>query len=81
MKTMHTLIQSEKKPNIASFDSSTYQLKEKLNKTKSNLIFQFYQKLFLLFLAAFALLIFPESPKNLEILCEKYHSTEACSVW
>ena len=78
---MQTLIQPEKKPNIASFDISTHQLKEKLNKTKSSLVFPFYQKLFLVFLASFAFLIFPESPKNSEFLCEKYHSTEACTVW
>ena len=34
-----------------------------------------------LILTLFSFLIIPESPKDSEILCKKYHSNEACHVW
>jgi len=43
--------------------------------------FKFYQK-FLVFLLAFStILIFPESPKELENICEIYNSRKSCNVW
>ena len=78
---MKALIQPEVKLKIASFDNSTYQVKEKLNNSKFGLDFKFYQKLFVILLTSCTFLIFPESPKNSEVLCKKYHSTEACIVW
>ena len=78
---MQTLIQPEAKLKITSFDHSTYRVKEKLNNSKAALDFKFYQKLFLILLTSCVFLIFPESPKNSEVLCNKYHSIEACIVW
>jgi len=78
---MGTLIHQEVKLKIASFDNSTYKVKEKLNNSNFTLEFRFYQKLFLILLASCTFLIFPESPKNSELLCKKYHSIEACVVW
>ena len=78
---MQTLIQPEVKLKIASFDNSTYKVKRKLNKTKFGLFFKFYQKLFPILLSTCAFLIFPEAPKHSEVLCQKYHSIEACNVW
>jgi len=43
--------------------------------------FKFYQKLFVFFLAFSTILIFPESPKELENICESYNSRTICNVW
>ena len=43
--------------------------------------FKFYQKLFVFFLAFSTILIFPESPKELENICESYNSRKICNVW
>ena len=43
--------------------------------------FKFYQKLFLVILSLSTILIFPESPRELENICESYNSRELCNVW
>ena len=43
--------------------------------------FKFYQKLFVFFIAFSTILIFPESPKELENICEDYNSRKICNVW
>ena len=43
--------------------------------------FKFYQKLFVFILAFSTILIFPESPKELESICESYNSRKICNVW
>ena len=42
---------------------------------------KFYQKLFVFFIAFSTILIFPESPKELENICESYKSRKICNVW
>ena len=42
---------------------------------------KFYQKLFVILLAFSTILIFPESPKELESICESYNSRKICNVW
>ena len=78
---MQALMNSELKLKRASFDNSTYQDEEKLNKLKPGLDLKFYQKLSVIILTLFSFLIIPESPKDSEILCKKYHSVDACIVW
>ena len=78
---METLIQPQAKLKIASFDNSSYQLEERSKNLKSCLDFKFYQTLFVILCTSCAFLIFPESPQDSEILCKKYHSSEACLVW
>ena len=78
---MQTLIRSEVKLKIASFDNSNFQVKAKSNNTKFGLDIKFYQKLFIIIFMSCSFLIFPESPKDSEVLCRKYHSTEVCMVW
>ena len=78
---MRTIVHPELKVEIASFDNQTYKVKEKSNNSKFGFDFKFYQKLFLILLASCTFLIFPESPKNSEVLCKKYHSIDACIVW
>ena len=43
--------------------------------------FKFYQKLFAFFIAFSTILIFPESPKELENICESYNSRKICNIW
>ena len=43
--------------------------------------FKFYQKLFGFLIAFSTFLIFPESPKELENICENYNSSKVCNVW
>ena len=42
---------------------------------------KFYQKLFVVLISLSTILIFPESPSELENICESYHSEEFCKVW
>ena len=43
--------------------------------------FKFYQKLFVLLISFSTILIFPESPRELENICEVYNSRNKCNVW
>ena len=43
--------------------------------------FKFYQNLFVFLIAFSTILIFPESPKELENICESYNSRKICNVW
>ena len=43
--------------------------------------FKFYQKLFVFLISFSTILIFPESPKELENICENYNSSKVCNVW
>ena len=42
---------------------------------------KFYQKLFVFFISFSTILIFPESPRELENICESYNSSTICNVW
>jgi len=52
-----------------------------IEKEVSLINFKFYQKLFVILLAFSTILIFPESPKELESICESYNSRKICYVW
>ena len=52
-----------------------------IEKEVSLIDFKFYQKLFAFLLAFSTILIFPESPKELESICESYNSRKICNVW
>ncbi len=43
--------------------------------------FRFYQKLFIVLISLSTILIFPESPRELENICESYNSRKICNVW
>ncbi len=42
---------------------------------------KFYQKLFVFLISFSIILIFPESPKELENICESHNPREICNVW
>jgi hypothetical protein len=52
-----------------------------LEKEVSSVNFKFYQKLFIFLISFATILIFPESPKELENICESYNSRKTCNVW
>jgi len=52
-----------------------------IEKEVSLVNFKFYQKLIVFLLAFSTILIFPESPKELESICESYNSRKICNVW
>ena len=52
-----------------------------VEKEVSSVSLKFYQKLFILLIAFSTILIFPESPKELENICENYNSRKICNVW
>ena len=74
---MKTAFKPEIKPN--NCDSKSFiNLKEK----EINFInIKFYQKLFIVLISLSTILIFPESPKELENICNNYNSRKLCNVW
>ena len=42
---------------------------------------KFYQKLFLVLISLSTILIFPESPRELESICNSYNAKKLCNVW
>ena len=47
----------------------------------SSIDIKFYQKLFVVFISLSTILIFPDSPREVENICESYNSTNLCNVW
>ena len=43
--------------------------------------YKFYQKLFIILISFSTILIFPESPRESEYICESYNSRKICNVW
>jgi len=43
--------------------------------------YKLYQKLFILLISFSTILIFPESPRELENICESYNTRKICNVW
>ena len=78
---MKTLVKPQPKLGIVSFNNKTDHLQDQLSTLRKVLDFKFYQKLFLVFFALSIFLIFPESPQDSDILCNKYNSNHACNVW
>ena len=67
------------------FKSKTFSVSKSyprlIEKEVSLVNFKFYQKLFVFLIAFSTILIFPESPKQLEKICESYNSRKICNVW
>ena len=75
---MKTVLKPELKLKTYCISKSYSRLKEK---EISFINFKFYQKLFVLLISFSTFLIFPESPKELENICESYNSRKICNVW
>jgi len=52
-----------------------------IEKEISLVSFKFYQKLLILFISFSTILIFPESPRELENICESYNARKICNIW
>ena len=52
-----------------------------IDKEISLVNFKFYQKLFVFIISFSTILIIPESPRELENICESYNTRKICNVW
>ena len=72
------------KPDLKTKNSCHRKRKSYINlrEKEINLIdIKFYQKLFVFLISFSTILIFSESPRELENICESYNSREICNVW
>ena len=75
---MKTVLKPELKLKTYCISKSYSRLKE----TEISFInFKVYQKLFVLLISFSTILIFSESPRELENICESYNSRKICIVW
>ena len=75
---MKTVLEPELKLKTYCISKSYSLLVEKENCLVN---FKFYQKLFVLLISFSTILIFPESPRELENICENYNARKICNVW
>ena len=75
---MNTAFESDLQSKTFFLSKSYYHLVEK---EVSLVNFKFYQKLFVFLISLSTILIFPESPKELENICKTYNSRKICNVW
>ena len=70
------------KPNLKIKTYCISKSYSRLTEKEISLInFKFYQKLFVILISFSTILIFPESPKELENICESYNSRKICNIW
>ena len=75
---MKTVLKPELKLKTYCISKSYSRLKEK---EISYINFKFYQKLFVLLISFSTILIIPESPRELQNICESYNPRKVCNVW
>jgi len=75
---MKTQVKSNFKAKSFCVSKSYTRLREKEFSLSDS---KFYQKLFVVLISLSAILIFPESPRYLENICESYNSKRICNVW
>ncbi len=75
---MKTAFEPDLKSKTFSISKSYSLLVEKKVSLVSS---KFYQKLFVFLISFSTILIFSESPKELQNICEAYNSRKICNVW
>ena len=75
---MNTALKPDLKSKTFCASKSYTSLKEKEKIFGSH---KSYQKLFVIFILLFTILIYPESPRELGNICESYNSKKVCNVW
>ena len=75
---MKTVLKPELKLKTYCISKSYSRLKEK---EISFINFKVYQKLFVLLISFSTILIFPESPRELENICDSYNAKKICNIW
>ena len=76
--TMKTAVKSDLKSKTFCVSKSYTRLREQEGSFNN---FRVYQKLFVVLISLSTILIFPESPRDLENICEIYNSRKICNVW
>ena len=76
---MKTAVNSNLKSKTYFITNSNYT--PLIEKEISLVNFKFYQKFLILLISISAILIFPESPRELANICEGYNSKKICNVW
>ena len=75
---MKTAVKSDLKSKTFCISKNYARPREK----ETSLIdFKFYQKLFIVLISLSTILIFSESPTELEKICANYNSRKSCIVW
>ena len=75
---MKTVLEPESKSKTLYISENYPRL---IEKEISLVNFKFYQKLFVFLILLSTILIFPESPRELENICASYNSRKVCNVW
>ena len=75
---MKTASKSDLKSKTLCISKSYIRLNERENRLVN---FKFYQKLFVVLISLSSILIFPESPRELENICQSYYAKKLCNVW
>ena len=78
---MKTLIKPRNQSITPRINNRTFNSQEKCNSLKTDADSKFYQKLIVLLISSSIILIFPESPKESEIICTSYNPNSICNVW
>ena len=75
---MRTAVNPNLKPKTFSITQSyTFLRKKEIGLVNC----KFYQKLFAIPILISTFLIFPESPRELENICESYNFRKVCNIW
>ena len=70
------------KPDLRSKTFATAESFTLLKKKEKGFVnIKFYQKLFVVLISLSTFLIIPESPRELENICEAYNSRKMCNIW
>ena len=75
---MKTAVKTDLKSKTFSVSKSCTHL---IEKEISLVNIKFYQKLFIVLISFSTILIFSESPREMENICENYNSKKSCLVW
>ena len=78
----YLMMKTSFEPDLKSKTFCIYKSYPLLKEKEVSLVsFKFYQKLFVFLISFSTILIFSESPRELENICESYNSREICNVW
>ena len=78
---MKTVIKPVRQSKAIRIESNPSRFTKKQNSILTIVDFRFYQKLLILLISLSTILIFPESPKELETVCNAYYPNQICQVW
>ena len=78
---MKTVITSQVKTSFQEDKTKHFLFAKMKNNSVPLTDFKFYQKLFVVIISLSTILIFSETPKELENICENYNPIKLCNVW